>query len=92
MEKVLENTVRDTERWSLKLCAPGSLQAHTKAAALIKETCRTEPEGFIFSVEMEGVCKGSLAALADDVSVRYDGSRSCGRKVILPNTQSINGL
>ena len=63
-----------------------------KVAALIKETCGTEPEGSVVSVKTEGVCEGSLAARADDVSVGYDGSRSCGRKVILPNTQSINGL
>ena len=47
-----------------------------------------ETEGF----GEAGSCGGSLAALADDVGVGHDGSRSCGRKVIRPNTQSINGL
>ena len=44
------------------------------------------------SLEMEEFCGGSFAALADDVSFGNKGSSSCGWKIILPNTQSINGL
>jgi hypothetical protein len=40
----------------------------------------------------EGFCEGSGADLANDVGGGIDESKSCGRKVILPNTQSINGL
>ena len=42
--------------------------------------------------ETEGFCEGSGADLANDVGGGIDESKSCGRKVILPNTQSINGL
>ena len=44
------------------------------------------------SAETEGFCEGSLAALADDVGIGIDGSSNCRRKMILFNTQSINGL
>ena len=45
------------------------------------------PEG---SELTEDFSEGSVADLANDVGA--DGSSRCGRKVILPNTQSINGL
>ena len=62
-----------------------------KAAAPITEIFRVGTEVFGASSEAE-VCRGAVAALADDVGVRGDEPRSCGLKFILPNTQSINGL
>ena len=50
-------------------------------------------EGVGRTVEVtEGFCEGSGADLANDVGGGIDESKSCGRKVILRNTQSINGL
>ena len=58
------------------------------AEAPIKETRGAEAE--------EGVsrefCEGSFAAWADDVRGGDYGASNCGQNVILPNTQSINGL
>ena len=78
------------ERCNLKLCDPRSLLACTKVAAPINEIHGTE--GLRVSTETFGVCRGSVAALADDVGVGIDKSMTCGRKAILPNTQSINRL
>ena len=61
-------------------------------AVQIKATLRVDAGGFGVSLETEEFCGGSFAALADDVNFRNEGSRSCGQKIILPNTQSINGL
>ena len=63
-----------------------------KGAALIKATLGADVGSFGDSSEMEGFCGGSFAALADDVNFGNEGSSSCGQKIILPNTQSINGL
>ena len=63
-----------------------------KGAALIKATLRVDVGSFRVSSEMEEFCRGSFAALADDVNLGNEGSSSCGWKIILPNTQSINGL
>ena len=63
-----------------------------KGAALIKATLRADVEGFGVSLETEEFCRGSFAALADDINFGNKGSSSCGRKIILPNTQSINGF
>ena len=63
-----------------------------KGAALIKATLGADAGSFGVSSEMEGFCGGSFATLADDVNFRNEGSSSCGQKIILPNTQSINGL
>ena len=60
-----------------------------KGAAPIKATLGTDAGSFGVSSETEEFCGGSFAALADDVN---EGSSSCGWKIILPNTQSINGL
>ena len=63
-----------------------------KGAVLIKAMLRADAESFGVSSEMEEFCGGSFAALADDINFRNEGSSSCGQKIILPNTQSINGL
>ena len=63
-----------------------------KGAASIKATLGADAGSFGVSSEMEGFCRGSFAALADDVNFGNEGSSSFGRKMILPNTQSINGL
>ena len=63
-----------------------------KGAAPIKATLRVDVGSFRVSSEMEGFCRWSFAALADDVNFGNEGSSSCGQKIILPNTQSINGL
>ena len=56
-------------------------------AALMKEMCRVETRG------ARGFCGGSRALLAAEVDVGVGiKSLCCGRKVILPNTQSIIGL
>ena len=80
------------DRRILKHCVPGRLLARKNAAAPIMETRGTESERIGVSAETEGFCEGSLAALADDVGIGNDGSSNCGRKMILFNTQSINGL
>ena len=74
-------------RWRQKDCAPGSLHAFRNVAALMKEMCRAETGG------ARGFCRGSRALIAAeiDVGVRIE-LLCCGRKVILPNTQSIIGL
>ena len=74
------------------VCIPWSLQSRMKGAAPIKATLGADPGSFGVSLEMEEFCGGSFAALADDVNFRHEGSSSCGWKIILPNTQSINGL
>ena len=63
-----------------------------KGAALIKATLGAVAGSFGASSETEEFCGGSFAALADDVNFRNERSSSCGWKIILPNTQSINGL
>ena len=63
-----------------------------KGAAPIKAMLRVDVGSFGVSLETEGFCGGSFAVLADDVNFRNEGSSSCGWKIILPNTQSINGL
>ena len=63
-----------------------------KGAAPIKTTLRVDVGSFGVSLEMEEFCGGSFAALADDVNFRNEGSSSCGWKIILLNTQSINRL
>ena len=63
-----------------------------KGAAPIKAMLGADAGGFGVSLEMEEFCRGSFAALVDDVNFRNEGSSSCGQKIILPNTQSINGL
>ena len=71
---------------------PGSLQAWANEAALIKEMHGTESEGMGAPGVLGAFCEDSCAALADDVRDGDNGSRTCGQKTILPNTQSINGL
>ena len=63
-----------------------------KGAAPIKATLRADVGGFGVSLKTEEFCRGSFAAMADHVNFRNEESSSCGRKIILPNTQSINGL
>ena len=63
-----------------------------KGAAPIKAMLGVDAGSFGVSSEMEEFCRGSFAALADDINFRNEGSSSCGWKIILPNTQSINGL
>ena len=63
-----------------------------KGAVLIKAMLRADAGSFRVSSEMEEFCGGSFAALADDINFRNKGSSSCGWKIILPNTQSINRL
>ena len=63
-----------------------------KGAVPIKAMLRVDVGSFGVSSEMEEFCGGSFAALVDDVNFRNEGSISCGWKIILPNTQSINGL
>ena len=63
-----------------------------KGAALIKAMLGADAGGFEVLSETEEFCGGSFAALADDINFRNEGSSSCGCKIILPNTQSINGL
>ena len=63
-----------------------------KGAALIKAMLGVDVGSFGVSSEMEEFCGGSFAALADEVNFGNEGSSSCGRKIILPNTQSINRL
>ena len=63
-----------------------------KGAVPIKATLGADMGSFRVSSEMEEFCRGSFAALADDVNFRNEGSNSSGQKIILPNTQSINGL
>ena len=63
-----------------------------KGAAPIKAMLREDAGGFGVSSETEEFCKGSFTALADDVNFGNKGSSSCGQKIILQNTQSINGL
>ena len=63
-----------------------------KGAALIKAMLGADAGSFGVSSEMEEFCGGSFASLADDVSFGNKGSSSCGQKIILPNSQSINGL
>ena len=58
------------------------------AEAPIKETRGAEAEEGVSG----GFCEGSFAARADDARGGDDGASNCGRNVILPNTQSINGL
>ena len=58
----------------------------------IKAMLGADAGGFGVSSEMEEFCGGSFAALANDVDFGNEGSSSCGQKIILPNTQSINGL
>ena len=41
---------------------------------------------FGVSLETEEFCRGSFAALADDINFGNKGSSSCGQKIILPNT------
>ena len=67
------------------------MQTRMKAAAPITEIFRVVMEVSRASTEAE-ICRGTVAALADDVGVRGDEPNSCGWKFILPNTQSINGL
>ena len=63
-----------------------------KGSAPIKAMLGADVGSFGFSSETEEFCGGGFAALADDVNFRNKGSRSCGQKIILTNTQSINGL
>ena len=63
-----------------------------KGAVLIKAMLGVDAGSFGVSTETEEFCGGSFAALADDVNFRNEGSSSCGQKIILPNTQSINRL
>ena len=63
-----------------------------KGAALIKAMLGADVGSIRVSSETEEFCGGSFAALADDINFRNEGSSSCGQKIILPNTQSINGL
>ena len=63
-----------------------------KGAALIKAMLGADAGSFRVSLGMEEFCGGSFAALADDINFRNEGSSNCGQKIILPNTQSINGL
>ena len=63
-----------------------------KGAAPIKAMLGVDAGSFRVSSETEEFCGGSFAALADDVNFRNEGSSSCGWKIILPNTKSINGL
>ena len=63
-----------------------------KGAALIKAMLGVDVGSFGVSSETEEFCGESFAALADDVNFRNEGSSNCGWKIILPNTQSINGL
>ena len=63
-----------------------------KGAALIKAMLGADVGSFRISLETEEFCGGSFAALADDVNFGNEGSSSCGWKIILPNTQSINRL
>ena len=63
-----------------------------KGAAPIKAMLRADVGSFEVSSETEEFCGGSFSALADDINFGNEGSSSCGQKIILPNTQSINGL
>ena len=71
-----------------------------KAVGLTIEIGGAELDGGVETLEgvdgtvgvTEGVCKDSGADLKSDIGGGDDGSKSYGRKVILPNTQSINGL
>ena len=63
-----------------------------KGAAPIKAMLGADARSFGVSSEMEEFCRGSFAALADDINFGNKGSSNCGWKIILPNTQSINGL
>ena len=63
-----------------------------KGAAPIKAMLKADAGSFGVSSDTEGFCGGSFAALADDINFGNEGSSSCGQKIILPNTQSINGL
>ena len=63
-----------------------------KGAALIKAMLGVDAGSFRVSSETEIFCRGSFAALADDVNFGNKGSSNCGWKIILPNTQSINRL
>ena len=63
-----------------------------KGAAPIKVTLRADAGSFGVSLETEEFCRGSFAALADDINFGNEGSSSCGWKITLPNTQSINRL
>ena len=63
-----------------------------KGAAPIKAMLRVDAGSFGVSLETEEFCRGSFAALADDINFGNKGSSSCGWKIILPNTQSINRL
>ena len=82
---------RGSERCRLKHCDPFYLLACINAAAPIMDMCGVVSECFGASSETR-FCRGSVAALAVDVDVRGDKSRRCGQNLILPNTQSINGL
>ena len=61
-----------------------------KGATPIKAMLRVDAGSF--RVSSEGFCGGSFTALADDVKFRNKESSNYGQKIILPNTQSINGL
>ena len=63
-----------------------------KGVVPIKAMLGADAGSFRVSSEMEEFCGGSFAALADDVNFGNEGSSNCGWKIILPNTQSINGL
>src|SRR5208282_446287 len=83
----------------VKHCEPGCFEARAKAAAFIKATRGGTENGLEGDGGVGGAgeagglrfCEGSKADLAGSVD-RIELSRSCERKVILPNTQSINGL
>ena len=85
------------ERWILKICTPGCLDTRAKAAAPMRAMCggmegRSRVAGIGRVTKMVGFCKGSWAFLADDLEDRVRLSRKCGWNIILPNTQSIDGL
>ena len=63
-----------------------------KGAVPIKAILGANAGSFRVSSEMEEFCGGSFATLADNVNFGSKGSSNCGWKIILPNTQSINGL
>ena len=84
-----ETSVSDKRIWND--WAPGNSQACRKAAELIMDTVRVGAEHGR-ALEYGGWCEDSCADLANDVRGGFNFCNSCGQKMVLPNTQSINRL
>ena len=82
----------ESERWRLKHCVHGRLEARMKVAAPIIEIRGVVFGGLEASGGTDSFCCGSWAARADNIVDGRDKLSDGGCKVILPNTQSINGL